>query len=92
MAAVSEDVQSLCYYNPLHTLLHGYAGPFLVIYLLEAYVWLAVYGVDDYFEAGCITIAATAAIQVVTCLFCVWSVHVRCLLTCKKVIFRWFNV
>ena len=92
MATVSEDVQSLSYYNPLHTLLHGYVWPFLIIYLLEVYAWLVVYGISDYFEAGCIVIAATAAVQVVTCLFCVWSIHVRCLLTCRKVIiFYYFN-
>ena len=92
MPSISEDVQSLCYYSPSPILLHGYVGPFIIIYLLEVYVWLTMYGIDEYFEAGCIAIAATAVVQVVTCLFCVWSVHVRCLLTCKKVnIFYCFN-
>ena len=85
MPSISEDVQSTCYYSPSPILLHGYFGPFIIIYLLEVYVWLTAYGLDEYFEAGCIAIAGTAVVQVVTCLFCVWSVHVRCLLTCKKV-------
>ena len=85
MPSISEDVQSICYYSPLPVLLHGYVAPFLVIYVLELYVWLMVYGLEEYFEAGCIAFAATAVLQVVACLFCVWSVHVRCLFTCRKV-------
>lgn len=85
MHSISEDVQSICYYSPSPPLSYGYVGPFLIIYILEVYVWSTVYGFVEYFEAGCIAIAATAIVQVVTCLFCVWSVHVRCLLTCKKV-------
>ena len=92
MPSISEDVQSISYYSPSPILLHGYVGPFIIIYVLEVYVWLTAYRIDEYFEAGCIAIAATAVVQVVTCLFCVWSVHVRCLLTCKKVnIFYYFD-
>ena len=85
MPSISEDVQSICYYSPSPIVLHGYVGPFLILYAVEMYVWLTLYGFVEYFEAGCITLAATAVIQVVTCLSCVWSVHVRCLLTCKTV-------
>lgn len=85
MPSISEDVQSVCYYSPSPKLLHGYVGPFIILYILEVYVWLSLYGFVEYFEAGCIVIATTGIFQVVTCLFCVWSVHVRCLLTCKKV-------
>lgn len=50
-----------------------------------AWFWIFVYGWSEYFEAGLIALSAIGCLQILTCLFCHWSVHIRCILTCKKV-------
>lgn len=82
---IDDLVESVSLYVPRHVLLHGYLGPFLIIYILWAYLWIVSYGVSEYFEAGLITVAGIGIIQILICLCCHWSVHVRCLLSCHKV-------
>ncbi|KAJ7372377.1 hypothetical protein OS493_019827 [Desmophyllum pertusum] len=59
------------------------SGPFIPLYLTWLYFWTVVYGVTDYFEAGLIALAVVGILQILSCLFCHWSVHVRCLFTCS---------
>nr|KAG5706602.1 hypothetical protein BaRGS_005672 [Batillaria attramentaria] len=47
-------------------------------------MWTVVYGVDDYFEAGLIAFAIIGLVQILTALFCLWSIEVRCWMTCSK--------
>jgi len=84
-ASVDENVQSIALYNPVHVALHGYIAPFLVLYPSWFYLWVFVYGTDDYYESGLIILAAICIVQILVCLSCYWSVHVRCALTCTKV-------
>ena len=44
-----------------------------------------VYGVEEYFEASLIALAVIGLLQILVSLFCLWSVDVRCALTCSKV-------
>lgn len=83
MATVDEEIKTLTYYNFRPLLLRGYVGPFLVLYILWLYVF--VYGTKDYFDAGVIAVGIILFIHVLTRLFCVWSVHVQCALTCSVV-------
>lgn len=76
-------VQSVTLYSNVNTLFHGYILPFLVIYLGWIYVWCGVYGFWEFYEGGCVGLAVVGCIQILSCLCCHWSVHVRCLLTCK---------
>ncbi|EDV27584.1 uncharacterized protein TRIADDRAFT_20897 [Trichoplax adhaerens] len=83
---VSDDIQYIRLYIPRQVYLHGYVAPFLIFYMIWLYVWLVMYGVQEYFEAGLIAVAGIGILQILTCLSCFWSVHVRCALTCKSVL------
>ncbi|XP_059170131.1 endoplasmic reticulum transmembrane helix translocase-like [Physella acuta] len=84
-APLSEEIQRLSFYNLRPLILHGYVFPFLFVYATWAYVWTSIYGLEDYFEGGLIALAGIGLLQILTSLFCLWSVHVRCALTCSKV-------
>lgn len=83
--AVDDLVESVTLHTPRPLLLHGYIFPFLILYPAWLYGWLFVYGVGDHLEAGFTGIAALGVLQVLICLCCHWSVHVRCFLTCGSV-------
>ncbi|KAH3794412.1 hypothetical protein DPMN_147945 [Dreissena polymorpha] len=83
--ALNEEIQYVTYYNFRPTILHGYIGPFVGLYLVWLYCWTVVYGLEEYFEAGLIALACIGVVQVLVSLFCLWSVHVRCVLTCSRV-------
>ncbi|KAH3794144.1 endoplasmic reticulum transmembrane helix translocase-like [Dreissena polymorpha] len=84
--ALNEEIQYVTYYNFRPTILHGYIGPFVGLYLVWLYCWTVVYGLEEYFEAGLIALACIGVVQVLVSLFCLWSVHVRCVLTCSRVL------
>ncbi|BFZ20171.1 hypothetical protein BsWGS_23210 [Bradybaena similaris] len=84
-APLNEEIQRLSFYNIRPVILHGYIFPFLLIFAAWAYTWTSVYGIEEYFEGGLIALAAIGLLQVLTALFCLWSVHVRSALTCQRV-------
>ncbi|KAJ8300415.1 hypothetical protein KUTeg_021934 [Tegillarca granosa] len=84
-SALNDDIQSVTFYNIRPLFFHGYIGPFAVLYSIWLYCWVAVYGLENYFEAGLIALAILGLLQILTSLFCLWSVDVRCALTCQKV-------
>ena len=73
------------YHKPLPLPLHGYVWPFLLLYALVLCGWLWLCGPGNQIEGFFIGCAIVGALNIVTCLFCVWSVHIRCKLTCTKV-------
>ena len=83
--ALNEELQYVKLYRIRPIIFHFYLGPFIPIYLIWLYFWTVVYGLTDYFEAGLIALAGIGILQVLCCLFCHWSVHVRCFLTCSAV-------
>ena len=82
---LSEGVEYIKLQSPLPLALHGYVWPFAVAYaaLLGGWVW--VFGALEFTELFFIVAAIIGSLNIVSCLFCVWSVHVRCVLTCRKV-------
>ncbi|XP_033643148.1 manganese-transporting ATPase 13A1-like [Asterias rubens] len=82
--SMSDEIKSVSLHNLRPLVLHGYVFPFIFLYGIWLYFWVGVYGVDDYFEAGLIALAIVGCLQILVCLFCHWSVHVRCSLTCNK--------
>ena len=82
---LSEDVQKISLHRPLPLFLHGYVVPFILLYAAVVITWSQVYGLTEHWEALLIAIAAVAVLDVITVLSCVWSVHVRAALTCRKV-------
>lgn len=86
-APLNDEIQSLGFYNIRAVIFHGYVLPFLFIYAGWAYAWTYVYGLEDYFEAGLIIFAGIGLLQILTALFCLWSIHIRCALTCSRVSF-----
>lgn len=69
--------------NPI--VLSGVVLPFIPLYLGAFYLWIAVYGVEEHYEAGLVAIAAIAFAHVLTLLCCYWSVHVLAFLNCRQV-------
>ncbi|XP_049519689.1 endoplasmic reticulum transmembrane helix translocase [Dermacentor silvarum] len=88
MAPPAKSVDELVQHISLHTrkpfLLDGCVSPFLTLYTAWLYLWTCVYGVSEYYEAGLIALACLGVVHILTCLFCHWSVHVRCLLSCSR--------
>lgn len=82
---LSEDVEYISLHKPLPFVLQGYVWPFVLLYAALLGVWVGVYGFLEYTEAFLIGFTIIAGLNIVTCLFGVWSVHVRCALTCSKV-------
>ena len=79
------DIKHISLHNIRPLLFHGYVAPFVCLYGVWIYVWLVVYGVQEYFEAGLIALAMLGLLQILCCLFCHWFMDVRCALTCSKV-------
>ena len=73
------------YHVPLPYPLHGYIWPFVLAYLSLFLCWTWMYGLLYQMEGFFIGCACIGVLNVVVCLGCVWSVHVRCKLTCSKV-------
>lgn len=65
-------------------LLYGYALPFLLFYVIGLLAWATYFPTDQY-EVAMVIIAAIAFCHILTILFSVWSVDVKCLLTCTRV-------
>ncbi|XP_065358266.1 endoplasmic reticulum transmembrane helix translocase [Calliphora vicina] len=89
IAGTSYGIDDLVQYVTLYLrnpiALSGVVLPFIPLYLGAFYLWIAVYGVEEYYEAGLVTIAAIAFVHVLTLLCCYWSVHVLAFLNCRKV-------
>ena len=77
-------VQKVSLHSPFPTITHGYSLPFIFLYGLWFYLWVFVYGVQEYPEAGWITLAGIGLIQILVSLSCYWSVHIRTFLTCAS--------
>lgn len=83
--AIGDEIEYISLYKPLHIAFHGYIAPFVISYAVLIFLWVGVYGAWEYREVFLIAIAGIAALDFLLCLFCVWSVHLRCFVTCKKV-------
>lgn len=85
--AVGDEVKDISLYKLLPTWRHGYILPFVCFYVSLFCGWVYFFGSPiEQNEGLLISVAVIAALNLITALFCVWSVDVRCLLTCKKVI------
>ena len=82
---LNDEIQQISLHNVRPLLFHGYVTPFIVLYSVWLYMWTVVYGIEEYFEAGLIVLAILGLLQILSCLFCLWFVEVRCLLSCSKV-------
>eukprot|EP00795_Rhopilema_esculentum_P010920 gene10920-19754_t len=82
--ALNKEIDYIQLYRRRQLLYHGYVTPFIFLYIAVLYLWIFVYGALEHFELGCIALAITGALQVLACLSCHWSVHVRCAFTCSK--------
>lgn len=82
---VSEDVQQVTYHKVLPLIFHGYVWPFLLTYSLLFCGWMWVYGLQEQLEGLFVFCAVIGALNIITCLFCVWSVNTSCKLTCLTV-------
>ncbi|XP_006817256.1 endoplasmic reticulum transmembrane helix translocase-like, partial [Saccoglossus kowalevskii] len=83
-APMNSEIESVSLFNPRPLVLHGYVFPFIILYISWLYCWFGVYGIEDYFEAGVIAVVAIGILQILVCLFCHWSVHIKCALTCNR--------
>ena len=84
-APLDENVQSISLHKSLPIVAHGYILPFIFLYATWLYGWVAVYGVDDYWEPGLIVLAVIGVVQILVSLSCYWSVEIRATLATLKV-------
>ncbi|CAG9567416.1 unnamed protein product [Danaus chrysippus] len=84
-SSLDDLVQYTQLFKPVATILQGTILPFLIIYPIVFYCWIFVYGFNENFEAGFVTVAIVAIIQILICLCCYWSVHINCFLSCSPV-------
>ncbi|KAF5300333.1 hypothetical protein FQA39_LY11190 [Lamprigera yunnana] len=76
-------VQNVTLYTGIKPIFHGYNMPFFIIYCVWIYVWWGIYGFSDFYEGGFVGIAGIACTQILCCLCCHWSVHIRCFFICR---------
>lgn len=84
-AQLDELVQSVNLYTFNSPFFHGYILPFIVLYVSWLYCWCGVYGFFEFYEGGWVGLGVIACLQILCSLCCYWSVHINCLLSCKKV-------
>ncbi|XP_041968450.1 endoplasmic reticulum transmembrane helix translocase [Aricia agestis] len=84
-SSLDDLVQYIQLFRPVATVFQGTILPFLLIYPVVFYCWIFVYGFNENFEAGFVTVAVVAIVQIIICLSCYWSVHVQCFLSCSPV-------
>lgn len=84
-SSLDDLVQYTQLFKPVPTVLQGTVLPFLIIYPIVFYSWIVVYGFEENVEAGFVSVAVVAAIQILVCLCCYWSVHIQCFLSCSSV-------
>lgn len=78
-----DELDYIQLYNVKPTFFHFYVGPWLLIYGLIAYVWLFVFGLEEFLDVGRILFCVAAFLHALVFLSCQWSVHVKCALTCS---------
>ncbi|KAI4466177.1 cation-transporting atpase-related [Holotrichia oblita] len=83
-AQLDELVQSVTLYTFNSPFFHGYILPFIVLYVSWLYCWCGVYGFFEFYEGGWVGLGVIACLQILCSLCCYWSVHINCLLSCKK--------
>ncbi|KOC60801.1 putative cation-transporting ATPase 13A1 [Habropoda laboriosa] len=81
---VDELVQTVTLHNPRKLLFTGYILPFVILHAIWIYSWIFVYGIDEYYDAGLVGIAAIGVLQILICLCCQWSVHIHTFLNCSS--------
>lgn len=81
---VDDLVDSATMYTGMNLLFHGYVLPFLALYSGWIYIWLTWWGLWEFYEGGMVGIAAIGCLQILVCLCCHWSVHIRCFITCRR--------
>lgn len=84
-SSLDDLVQYTQLFKPVPTVLQGTILPFIIIYPIVFYSWIVVYGFEENFEAGFVSVAVVASIQILICLCCYWSVHIQCFLSCSSV-------
>ncbi|XP_049286966.1 endoplasmic reticulum transmembrane helix translocase [Anopheles funestus] len=82
--SLDELVHYATIHIPLPVVLSGAVMPFMVVYALWLYLWVFVYGIDEYQDAGLLFLAGIAFTQIFVCLCCFWSVHVQTFLNCRR--------
>ncbi|XP_012219639.2 endoplasmic reticulum transmembrane helix translocase [Linepithema humile] len=81
---IDELVQSVSLHNPRKWIFNGYILPFMMLQSLWIYCWIFIYGIDEYYDAGLVGIAAIGMLQIFLCLCCQWSVHIHTFLNCSS--------
>lgn len=82
---LDELIQYITLHKPNPLVLQGQLLPFALVVAAWFYLWVFVYGVDEYWEAGLVSLAVIGCLQILLCLCCFWSVHVQTFLNMRKV-------
>ena len=79
-----ELISRVVLYRAKSPLLYGYTSPFFLLYSIWLYLWIVVYGYENYLEVGGIVGAVLVLVNVLMVLCCHWSVHIMAVMTCTK--------
>jgi hypothetical protein len=83
--SVDSLVDSLRTYRRRPLWARGFVGPFLLLYSAWFYLWLGVYGVDEYWEIGCIFTVAILLFQAGHCSLSFQSLSFRSCCSCSVI-------
>lgn len=86
-AQLDELIQYVTLHKSNPVILHGSILPFCIVICAWGYLWMFVYGIEEHYEAGLVSLAAIGCLQVLLCLCCYWSVHIQTFLNCRRVNF-----
>lgn len=88
-AKQDQHLDELIQYVTLHKLnplaFQATLSPFLFAIACLLYIWVFVYGFEEFYEAGLVSLAAIGCLEVLLCLCCYWSVHINTFLNCRRV-------
>lgn len=91
-----QRLDELIQYVTLHKLnplpFQATLSPFIAAIAGLIYVWIFVYGFEEFYEAGIVSLAAIGCLEVLLCLCCYWSVHINTFLNCRRVCLSFFHL
>lgn len=81
---LDELIQYVTLHKLNHLVFQATLSPFLFAVAGLFYLWVFVYGFEEFYEAGLVSLAALGCLEVLLCLCCYWSVHINTFLNCRR--------
>uniref|UniRef100_A0A336KH29 CSON007847 protein n=1 Tax=Culicoides sonorensis TaxID=179676 RepID=A0A336KH29_CULSO len=82
--SLDELIQYVTLHKQNHIAFQGSLVPFVLAVGILFYIWIFVYGFEEFYEAGFVSLVAIACLEILLCLCCYWSVHINTFLNCRR--------